>query len=384
MVSVIKYGYIIYGGNFMTYQELVKCYPWVDLSIELFKGIMPTVVALLTIFITEFFVRKRNRVDKKREMELQYLEKMLTWIHETRRNIFEITSSLSKVLLMRDIPDRLPKFNEVIGQMTEMNKSIFILCDTYTEISSCMGYNFKLEQLKDAIIYYSETVYEIGCKYLNYINTEDATKEINSMNALINEHIKESATLLVSKIGLLYDKRKFNLVKLIGYIGDILMFKKKKKLYKPYGFDEKVEYKIYSQIGENYRKKFAGKKTNNIDNITFDKYSEWEKYFKDKFFKGDYNAINFDHYLNRMHRRYIRNIELYKAIAIPIYVGEFQCLITIYQSNATLLILNAMLLLAIALTVFFSFYFIFKNSIRATFFEDCIKIIEDIDTSHQK
>ena len=26
----------------MTYQELVKCYPWIDLVLELFKGVMPT------------------------------------------------------------------------------------------------------------------------------------------------------------------------------------------------------------------------------------------------------------------------------------------------------------------------------------------------------
>ena len=32
----------------MTYQELVKCYPWIDLVLELFKGVMPTFVALFS------------------------------------------------------------------------------------------------------------------------------------------------------------------------------------------------------------------------------------------------------------------------------------------------------------------------------------------------
>lgn len=379
---MIRYSHIIVRGDHMTYQELIKSYPWIDLALELFKGIMPTVVALFTIFMTEFFIRKRNKVDKKREMELQYLEKILSWIHETRQNVFEISSSLSKVLLMRDIPDRVPKLNEVLRQMTEMNKSIFILSDTYKEISSCMGYDFKLYQFKDAIHCYCETINNIGVKYINFINTEKAVEEINSITAQTKESIKTSSSLLVLKINLLYGKEKHKRVIFINDNGEKRKFMPKKQ-YAPYGFDEKVEYEVYSHIGEAYRKKNTGKKPNNKDNISFDRYSEWEKYFNKKFLKGDYNARNFEHYLNRMHRRYIRNIEVYKAVAIPVYIGEFQGLITIYQSSTTLIMLNAMLLLAIALTIFFSSYSIFKYSNRVNFYTDCIKIVENTSANHQ-
>ena len=69
----------------MTYHCLIELYPWVDLAMELFKGIMPTVIALITFFLTEYFVRKRNNLNKKKEMKFQYLENMLSWIHETKK-----------------------------------------------------------------------------------------------------------------------------------------------------------------------------------------------------------------------------------------------------------------------------------------------------------
>lgn len=369
----------------MTYQELIKSYPWIDLAVELFKGIMPTVVALFTIFMTEFFIRKRNKVDKKREMELQYLEKILSWVHETRQNVFEISSSLSKVLLMRDIPDRVPKLNEVLRQMTEMNKSIFILSDTYKEISSCMGYDFKLYQFKDAIHCYCETINNIGAKYINFINTEKALVEINSITAQTGENIKESSSLLALKINLLYGKKH----KLINDKREKHKYISKKKLYTPYGFDEKVEYKIYNQIGEAYRITVLGKKEKKQIKIlpSFDTYLEWKGYFISKFSKScDWNC-NFTHYLSKKLRKNKRIVDLIKSVVVPIYIGEFSCLITIYQSNSVkipICVQIAMLFVAIIITVIVSFWLIHIHSSRTHFYVDCIDIIEDTNTSHQE
>lgn len=192
----------------MTFQELIKCHPWVDLAWEIFKGVSPTFIALFTIFVTEIFVRKRNNDYKMREMTLQYLEKILLWIHETRESIFDISKSLNKVLSMKNPPDRVPKFNEVLGQITEMNRSVFVLSDTYQDISSSMGYNFKLDQFRDSINHYSKTIDDIGVKYLNSMTTEKVAEEINFITVDTSEEIKESTSLLVKEISLLYEKKK--------------------------------------------------------------------------------------------------------------------------------------------------------------------------------
>lgn len=372
----------------MTYQELIKIYPWIDMALELFKGIMPTVVALFTIFMTELFIRKRNKISKRKEMELQYLQKMLTWIHEIRQDIFDISVALN-MALSREIPERMFKFNEVKNKMTEMNKSAFILCDTYKEISACMGYDFCFDRFKSAIIYFSEVIEKIGCKYLNHINTEKSVEEVNSIIEQTRENINASSSLLVSKISLLYGKKKgHKYIELIGYIGEKQMFKGKKKLFAPYGFDEKNEYKIYRQIGEEYRKAILGKKIKKqINNVhSFDTYLEWKEYFINKFSKSCSWNCNFYHYLNEKYRICQRKLELYVSVAVPIYVGEISCLITIYQSDEIELTICQqlfMLLVAIILTIVISFISIRRCSCKMHFLADCKSIIDKMGPSHQ-
>ena len=74
---------------------------------------------------------------------------------------------------------------------------------------------------------------------------------------------------------------------------------KEKEKYTPYKFDEKKEYNIYSKIGKRYEREFKGKKNReNKDYPSFNKYIEWEMYFKNKFSKGASNDCNFKYYLN--------------------------------------------------------------------------------------
>lgn len=369
----------------MTYQELVKMYPWVDLALELFKGIMPTAIALFTIFMTELFIRKRNKINKKREMELQYLQEMLSWIHEIKQDIFEISVTLNKVLL-KEIPERIPKLNEVKSQMTEMNKSAFILCDTYKEISACMGYDFDFDQFKSAIINYSEAIDKIGHKYLYHINTEKSVEEVNSVIEQTKENINVSSSRLVSNISLLYGKKKHKRIDLISNIGEKQMFKKNKKMYKPYGFDERVEYKIYSQIGERHRKEFLGKMKKREEKfLMFDKYSEWERYFIDKFLKGESNDCNIQHYLIRKLRMQKRCEELYKTVVVPIYVLLVSAIVSMYSSkNYSISQLINALLVGIIIILVASLFSIQFYSTRKCFYKDCINIIENFNTSHQK
>lgn len=373
----------------MTYQELIRCYPWIDLAWEVFKGVSPTAIALVTIFVTELFVRKRNKVNKRREMKLQSLEKILAWIHETRRNVFEISSSLSKVLLMRDIPDRVPKFNEVLGQMTEMNKSIFILSDTYKEISYCMGYDLKLDQFKDAIHCYSETINQIGCKFLSDINTQQAISEINSITAQTRENIKESSLLLVTKMSQLYGKRRYSLLNFIGHKGEKRMLKKK-KLYTPYNFDIKYEICTFKHVGLDYGNYVIANKgwirnfrrwfRKHIYNRNESKYKicntyeDWEIYVKSKLpIRTDYK--NYMHWLIEQRRFAESQLETVKAILIPIYIAFLSIKEVFFKEKTVDLGTVLILCVAIAIT---SAYVLVKEKENLDFWNDWIDIINNV------
>lgn len=161
---------------------------------------------------------------------------------------------------------------------------------------------------------------------------------------------------------------------------------KKKRKYTPYNFDEKKEYKIYNNIGERYRKEFVGEKTKvNEKYPDFDKYLEWEKYFTVKFLNGDNNDCNFLHYLNRKLRIQKRCVELYKTVAVPIYIMMVSATISMYSSkNYPILSLNEMLIIGIIIILVSSLYSTHVYTAKKCFYEDCIKVIENLDTSHQK
>lgn len=192
----------------MTYQELVKNYPWVDLAWEVFKGISPVVLSLLTIFWTEYFIRKRENIFKKRQMIIEYLEKILLWIHETRRDIFEISHEFSNVLSIKSPIDRTDKYNEIMAKITEMNKAIFIYCETYKDISVGLGYDFKLDNYRGSINFYSFEIDKIGCRYLNRHKTDSSIDEINLATERVSRDIQLTSNKIVEQLHLLYGKRK--------------------------------------------------------------------------------------------------------------------------------------------------------------------------------
>lgn len=191
----------------MTYQELVKNYPWIDLAWEIFKGaIIPTVVALITVLLTEHFIRKRNELDKRKEMQLQYLEKILSWIHDTRRNIFKVNSAFAKALNIKNPEERVKKYNKNVKKLNKMNECVFVWCNTYNDIAKSFGYDFKLKQLKESINYYSKQITDIGLKGEN---PQIAIDEISTIIHIVEKEIQESISILVEIISSLYGNKKY-------------------------------------------------------------------------------------------------------------------------------------------------------------------------------
>lgn len=158
----------------------------------------------------------------------------------------------------------------------------------------------------------------------------------------------------------------------------------KKKKYTPYNFDEKKEYRIYKNIENKYRKEIKGEKfKENKESFNFDNYLEWEKYFINKFSMSNNNACNFWHFLNRRLRMYNRCAELYKTVVAPIYIAIVSIIISIFSSKgySTLLLTNA-LLVGIVIILIAVLYSVHVNTAKKYFYEDCMKIVENINIGH--
>lgn len=66
----------------MTHEELVNIYPCVDLFLELFKGLAPTIVAVLAIIINNSISVKRDRKTNKINKEKKVAEGKITVLNE--------------------------------------------------------------------------------------------------------------------------------------------------------------------------------------------------------------------------------------------------------------------------------------------------------------
>ena len=51
----------------MNYNDLITTYPWIDLIMEIFKGTMPTIVALFAIYMNNKKAKTREKNNAKRE-----------------------------------------------------------------------------------------------------------------------------------------------------------------------------------------------------------------------------------------------------------------------------------------------------------------------------
>lgn len=71
----------------MNYNDFIKYHPWFSLFFELFKGIAPTIAALLAIYINNKSAHKRDHEKSKKDLKT----KLLT---ELQNNVIELNNML--------------------------------------------------------------------------------------------------------------------------------------------------------------------------------------------------------------------------------------------------------------------------------------------------
>ncbi len=188
----------------MTYHDLVECYPWIDLVLELFKGIMPTVVALFAIFMNNSLSKKRDLMCRKMNLQLDYYVKMLNWLHEIKNDIMEVSLELENALSRMNHDERINMYNDFTKSISSMNRCIVSWKDTYSVVLESFNCDIKLMHFKQEMKNCSDNLVKIGQQYLNQADTTMATDEINKTVIKANEVIDESIRLLIKEMNTLY------------------------------------------------------------------------------------------------------------------------------------------------------------------------------------
>lgn len=188
----------------MTYQEFIKCYPWIDLLFELFKGIMPTVVALFAIFMNNSLSKKRDLIYRKKSLQLDYYIKILNWLHEIKEDVMKVSRNLENSLNKKEPNERVNKYNEFLGAISNMNERIASWKNTYSTVLESYNCEVRFSHFKREIIGCSDELVKIGEQYISQADTTMATDEINMVVVKVNDAINESIRLLLKEINMLY------------------------------------------------------------------------------------------------------------------------------------------------------------------------------------
>lgn len=189
---------------YMSYEDLIILHPWVDLVLELFKGVMPTLVALLAIFLNNSFARERELIYRKKNLQLDYYTKMLNWLHDIKNDIMEVSRDLDNALNKMNPNDRVNRYNDFMKSISKMNTSVAAWKDTYSVMLEIYNCDIELNQLKKEISNCSDNLVKIGNQYIGQADTTMATNEINNIVIKTNTIIDECIRKLLKETNALY------------------------------------------------------------------------------------------------------------------------------------------------------------------------------------
>lgn len=112
----------------MTYDKFIELYPWFDLFLELFKGVVPTFVAILAIAVNNYKSNKRDKRNKRIDMIIKYEEGLIEKISLLESVLEEVYDSFSDVLKCKDINDLsllCSKYDDYKSKLIKINIELY-------------------------------------------------------------------------------------------------------------------------------------------------------------------------------------------------------------------------------------------------------------------
>lgn len=157
----------------MTYDQFILQYPWFDLILELFKGIVPTMVALSAIFINNRRAIKRDINNKKKDILVNINNTMLTKFIELSQMHWRSGSILLNYLPESNEDKRKSLFYEYSNSLYDFLYKAQEINDFYQTLFKSFKIEIDCEKVVVLSKQYSDILNDIAEKYSMYYEYPD-------------------------------------------------------------------------------------------------------------------------------------------------------------------------------------------------------------------
>lgn len=159
----------------MTYDELVVVCPYVDLFLELFKGLAPTIVAILAIAINNCAAEKRSKKAEKIAVEqrvqsakLEILNMLMDKYIELSKLSWLCSTSLSRGLMSKEQELRESNLRQYCMAENDIYFKSLEILDYYVSVVEKYNFKFACSTTVDDCKEYIDKLREIGDRFYEY------------------------------------------------------------------------------------------------------------------------------------------------------------------------------------------------------------------------
>ena len=169
------------------FQEWLLQNPIGDWLWEIFKGLSPFIIALITIGINN----KRTRENDKKKLKLELKRESLKEVQEKFFELYELVYNLQEllngILMKNNFAERKEMHSEFFEMKLKMMNRVIFLHEFESCICNTMEVDMDLKALRHIVAEYNKNLTSVFNKYVGLPETEESLNEINSIVIPVRE-----------------------------------------------------------------------------------------------------------------------------------------------------------------------------------------------------
>lgn len=169
------------------------------------KVMVPILIALFTVQMTEKYNKKKERRDRKSQLQYQYLEKILDEVNWLNKKLFEYRRNIDSCLSKHDIEKRLDIVDSIQEQTSEINIYLLAMESSLQPVSMELDVGIDIKILHTEVGNYVREMHKLFDDFLCKASTEEALEKNNTLTIEIHKKIAEYNKHIAAKMNKLLE-----------------------------------------------------------------------------------------------------------------------------------------------------------------------------------